>query len=176
MGAYEKHRLFPFRGTIRHYDPPEGGMIRTWKDKLDIPTLVNLFDASFRGHWDYVHPTRSNWEKLVTGRDFKSSLLLIGLEGDTPVGYIFGQLIPDFSTTTLQAGYLVSIGLDPAFRNKGWGRALLSKWLNNVYDTGTRAVELDVDESNNTAKSLYESFGFRRLRTEEVWRKYLREN
>jgi len=176
MGAYEKYRLFPLKGAIRHFAPPAGGTIRIWKDKSDIPVLIDLFDKSFSDHWDYVRPITSDWEKITGTRDFKPSLLLIAQSEGSPAGYIFGQLIPDFSTLTLQAGYLVSIGIHPAFRGRGWGRALVSEWLNRIYDTGTRAVELDVDDNNHAAKSLYLGFGFKKLRTEEVWRKYLREN
>jgi len=66
-------------------------------------------------------------------------------EGGHPVGYIFGQYMPDYSLPTLQAVYLVSIGFDPGHQGKGWGAALLSAWLRKLYAHGIRAIELDVD-------------------------------
>lgn len=173
MGAYERWRLFPLRGSIPVHDIPPGGNIREWQGMSDIPVLMDLFANSFEEHWDYVPPRRRDYEEIVRGSQFSPELLLIAFESDTPVAFIFGEGMYDYSLPTMNGAYLVSVAVNSESRSKGWGRALLSRWLRAVYNSGGRAVELDVDGENHYAKALYQSFGFRRLRIENVWRKYL---
>ncbi len=176
MGAYERWRLFPLKGSVAIHSLPPGGAIRTWNGMSDIPILMGLFADAFGDHWDYIPPKREDWEEVAKGRGFEPGLVLVAMDGGSPAGYIFGERMPDYSAPTLECAYLVSIGLAEARRRKGWGRALLSRWLRAVYDAGPRSVELDVDENNEAAKALYARFRFKRLRTEEVWRRYLRDD
>lgn len=175
MGAYERWREFPLKGAALLYDPPGRGTIRDWRGVEDLPVLMDLFNLAFADHWDYLHPEREDWEQVIGGRQFRSRLLQIAYTEDEPAGYVFGQLMQDYASAIVESCYLVSIGVHPRLRGRGWGKALLSRWLRACYDSGLRAVELDVDEKNDVARSMYGRFGFRRLRTEEVWRKYLRE-
>jgi len=174
MGAYERWRLFPLKGSVPVHDAPEGGYIRKWQGMGDIEILMRLFAESFGEHWDYVPPRRSDYEEIFRGRQFSPELLYTGYEGESPVCFIFGEGMYDYTLPTLNAAYLVSIAVNSESRTRGWGRALLSRWLRAVYQSGGRAVELDVDTDNESAKALYEGFGFRCMRTEHVWRKYLR--
>lgn len=173
MGAYERWRFFPLRGTIPIADIPSGGEIRDWKSVKVVSILMDLFTTVFKEHWDYQRPKKSDWDEITRNENFEPGLVLVAYENDMAVGYSFGQLMPDQSSPGFRMAYLVSIGLRPDCRGKGWGKALLTRWLRGVYETGTRSVELDVDEENPIAVGLYEGFGFRHLRTEEVYRKYL---
>ncbi len=173
MGAYQRWRLFPLRGTIPIGDIPGGAEIRDWKRVKAVSILMDLFTTAFKEHWDYQPPKKSDWDEIIKSENFEPGLLLIAYENDMAVGYSFGQLMPDQSSPGFRMAYLVSIGLRPDFQGKGWGKALLTQWLRGVYETGTRSVELDVDEENSRAVGLYEEFGFHHLRTEQVCRKYL---
>ncbi len=172
MGAYERMKLFPLVGTIRSREPRTEGKIRRYSGTSDLPILMKIFSSAFSSHWDYVPPRPGDWDEVFSSNLFRPELLRIAEEGGKPVGYVFGQFIPDYTLPTLQAVYLVSIALDPDHRGRGWGASLLSSWLRGVYEVGARAVELDVDFDNDVAKSLYTGYGFKYLRTEQVWRKY----
>jgi len=57
---------------------------------------------------------------------------------------------------------LYSLAVDPAYRGKGYGRALLEHALRLLRSQGTRCMSLEVGVDNAPAVALYESFGFRR--------------
>lgn len=173
MGLYERWRCFPLKGDISLPDLPDKCDIRGWRGVTDIPILMELFTEAFSDHWDYAPPRRESWEEIVRGRHFEPGLVVILTVKGRPVGYVFGQTIPDPSTISLQAAYLVSIALGKACRGRGLGEILLSRWMRAVYDSGMRAVELDVDSDNPSARRLYEKYGFKCMRAERIWRRYL---
>ncbi|HDS29511.1 MAG TPA: GNAT family N-acetyltransferase [Firmicutes bacterium] len=173
MGDYERWRLFPLRGAIELARTPSELAVRNWSGNDDIPILMRLFTEAFSEHWDFVPPRRESFEELTRDRYFEKKLTLIAEYEGKPAGYIMGQSIPDPSTLSLRAAYLVSIGLGKEYRGRGLGKVLMSRWLRAVYDSGLRAAELDLDSLNTAAKRLYGSFGFMRQRTEGIWRFYL---
>jgi ribosomal protein S18 acetylase RimI-like enzyme len=72
------------------------------------------------------------------------------LTGDAPgYGYVADD-IPE-----------ISMAVSPAARGRGVGTALLSGCLAAAAERGFRAVSLSVEDGNDTARGLYERFGFR---------------
>lgn len=61
--------------------------------------------------------------------------------------------------------YLDSVGVLPAFRNHGVGRALVAAFCNKAYSEGHTRVGLIVDAENPNAERLYTSLGFERVGT-----------
>jgi len=55
---------------------------------------------------------------------------------------------------------VLGMGVLPAHRGKGIGRALMAAALNTARDRGITRVELTVRTDNTRARKLYESFGF----------------
>jgi len=173
MGAYSRLRLFPLVGTVAQGDVPEGGGIRGWEGLDDLQALMEIFTACFGDHWDYVPPERTDWIEILNKGRKEDRFLGIATEGGRSVGYVFGQRVPELSMGAVDTSYLVSIGVHPGHRGEGWGRALLGHWLRACYEGGIRSVELDMDESNRVAGGLYDGFGFKVLRVEDVWRRDL---
>jgi len=62
-------------------------------------------------------------------------------------------------------GGIYGLGVLPAFRKKGFGRAILLSAIQKLQETGARAVMLQVAADNATALGLYESCGFRKTST-----------
>ena len=60
---------------------------------------------------------------------------------------------------------LVSVTVDPAQRRHGVGSALLKSTLGRLRRLGVHRLGLMVRLTNTSARSFYEGFGFRRLRT-----------
>jgi ribosomal protein S18 acetylase RimI-like enzyme len=63
-------------------------------------------------------------------------------------------------TTFADATYLSSIGTDPAFRGRGFGRLVTALAVADAVAAGSRWTYLGVFEENAIARSLYSSLGF----------------
>lgn len=61
--------------------------------------------------------------------------------------------------------YLDSVGVLPAYRGMGVGRALVEAFCERAFDEGHRRVGLIVDYNNPDAEKLYSSVGFQRVGT-----------
>ena len=61
--------------------------------------------------------------------------------------------------------YLDSVGVLPAFRTRGVGRALVAAFCDKAYSEGHTRVGLIVDAENPNAERLYTSLGFERVGT-----------
>lgn len=175
MGASERWRLFPVKGSVELSPVPPGCAVRGIEGVSDIPALMALFTDAFSSHWDYMPPRREDYEELIRGKHFEPRLALMAVYRGEPVGYAIGQSLSDPSTVLLRAAYLVSIGVRKDFQGRGLGKAVLSSWIRSAYDAGLRAAELDVDSDNSAAKALYAGFGFKWMRTEHIWRYYLKK-
>jgi [ribosomal protein S18]-alanine N-acetyltransferase len=57
-------------------------------------------------------------------------------------------------------GEILNLGVAPAHRGRGVGRALVEGMLAELLGRGVRIVYLEVRESNAIARRLYESLGF----------------
>ncbi len=58
-------------------------------------------------------------------------------------------------------GYITNIAVDPAFRRKGIGKALVETLLREGRKLGLSSFTLEVRKSNLAAIALYESLGFK---------------
>ena len=116
----------------------------------DLPAIAALEAACFPDPWP-----ESALTKLLSppygGR--------CACVGEAVVGYVswlyFGGDQPEAE--------ILRIGVSPAGRRQGAGRALLAAMLTELRpDEGPLAVYLDVRASNRGAQALYESLGFTR--------------
>jgi len=83
-------------------------------------------------------------------------LFLVAEEGNRIVGYVSGLIRTD------GFGHIVSICVDPEYRRRGVGRALmvaLEKRMREIF--GVCMFRLEVRVSNTNAIKLYESLGYR---------------
>jgi len=68
-------------------------------------------------------------------------------------GYVVAQYGAD-------EGEIMNLGVAPAHRRQGIGRALVERMLQELAGRGVRTVYLEVRASNASARQLYESLGF----------------
>lgn len=98
-------------------------------------------------HWTKVHDT----DRRPTGPDAR------GDDGAGPGGPI---------------GEVYVVGVSPAERGTGLGRALTLTGLRHLRDRGLARAMLYVDESNTAAVRLYEALGFTRWSTDAMYERH----
>ena len=120
--------------------------------------LVRIQNLSFAGSWGF----KANTEEEIGYR--------LGLNCCSPEGVLFALIDERVAgycwTRELQGkGEIWMLGVDPACRTRGVGRALLLKGIHHLRQRGFLQVDLTVDAENTGAISLYDSVGFRQSGT-----------
>jgi ribosomal protein S18 acetylase RimI-like enzyme len=78
----------------------------------------------------------------------------------TLVGYALGTFGYDLEFAGADA-FVTELYVEPAFRARGLGRALLESVVEEIARAGANAVHLMVRPENRRARALYEQSGFR---------------
>ena len=81
------------------------------------------------------------------------SLALLALQDGLPVGFALGRLMADEAE-------VLSLGVLPARRRRGAGRALIAALSRQAGGLGARALYLEVAADNQAAQALYRALGF----------------
>ena len=125
-------------------------------------------DESFAEHWEHRPESFEEWWTRQRGRaNFDPSLWFVIREGDEIAGVVRNEARPP-------AGYVGAIGVRPAWRGRGIGRALLLHTFREFLRRGLTRATLGVDAANETgATKLYESVGMHVEQENVVWEKVL---
>jgi len=111
----------------------------------DLEAVRAVEVASFADPWSF----RDFAETLAAGVVF-----LVGVDGDDHVlGYLVARQMADEAE-------ILNVGVAPASRRHGMGRALVAAGLERMTSLGAGQVYLEVRESNLAARELYREFGF----------------
>lgn len=70
---------------------------------------------------------------------------------------IIGKIQVDFNE---DSAFICGFGIQPEYRNKGFGRAALKQAVAIIYSRGIRTALLDVESKNDRALHLYKDCGF----------------
>jgi ribosomal protein S18 acetylase RimI-like enzyme len=123
-------------------------------DTISIDELAALFNAGYEG---YVVPFRvdaAQLENMIAAWQIDLSRSRIAPGGGVALLGIRGE-----------RGWIGGLGVVPAARRRGVGRALMEA----VLAEAPPEVTLEVIEENEPAIRLYEDLGFERVRILEVW-------
>jgi [ribosomal protein S18]-alanine N-acetyltransferase len=112
----------------------------------DAPTLSRLERQCFSDPWS----TQGFREVLGTPVCFG----LIGEAGPEVQGYLLARAVAG-------EGEILNLAVVPGARRRGIGGALLEVGLRHLRERGAREVFLEVRESNQAARAMYQSRGFR---------------
>ncbi|RZJ78426.1 MAG: GNAT family N-acetyltransferase [Flavobacterium sp.] len=87
------------------------------------------------------------------------SVIFVALEENKPIG--FTQLYPKYSSVRLVKNWILNdLFVDPEYRKKGIGEALIKTVMDYARGQGSTFVQLETAVDNFTAQSLYEQIGF----------------
>ena len=92
-------------------------------------------------------------KSIETELSCRLSCWLVAMEGETLVGYVGSQTVIDESD-------MMNIAVHPDHRRKGIAEALVAGLEEQLRQRGSRALTLEVRDSNAPAIALYEKLGF----------------
>ena len=131
---------------------PDGVALDTWAPERAAQFFA-AYNASFRTRPGFAGWSAEQWIAWATDDDdFRPGLSLLARAGDAPVGFLIGA-----------EGWLVQVGVVPAWRGRGLGAALAAEMLRRAQASGAASTLLDVNVNNPGAARVYERLGFVRI-------------
>ena len=118
----------------------------------DLLAIFRIEKASFPQPWPFAA-----FERYVDEPGF-----LVAELGPGIAGYVVADAVPNHGRPL---GHIKDIAVHPDHRGEGIGSLLLERAIGVLAAQGIDSVKLEVRESNDTARSLYETFGFEHART-----------
>jgi len=157
-------------------DWPEGISVRTVDPDVDDEALVSAHRDAFSEHYGYLEqPFETELAELrhwLAADDFEADLWFVAEEGDTIAGFCccYAEAPGDTERSLVDV-----LGVRPAWRRRGIGKALLLHAFGVFSSRGTRGAVLTVDTENTTdALRVYEIAGMRCSRSHLTYAKELR--
>ena len=120
-------------------------MIIVKMNAVHVPQIAELEKLCFSDPWSE--------KSIETELSCRLSVWLVALEGEQVVGYVGSQTVIDESD-------MMNIAVHPDFRRRGIAEALVAELEAALRQRGSRALTLEVRDSNAPAIALYEKLGF----------------
>lgn len=158
---------------------PSGLRLRAFQPAQDEAAVHAILNASFADHRNADVVTSEQMADNLGRPGFDPAGLLLA---EAPAGDAVGGIVglcwcyinpAEQRRRCEQTGWINDLGVDPAYRRNGLGRALLahgSAWLRAQ---GVDCIELWVDSGNRAAVALYTGTGFRINKTVVDYRHFL---
>ena len=134
---------------IRHYKPSDFNEIKFW--------LHNEREHALWCAGVFPYPLEKfSFERILRKLTAKNKdIPFVAIVNGKIAGFFCYSINPD-----TKEGKLKFVILSPVFRNKGYGRKMISLFLNNAFANNTESVELNVFLCNMEAKNCYLRAGF----------------
>ncbi|WP_323191649.1 N-acetyltransferase [Halostella sp. PRR32] len=133
-------------------------------EHADLLAVVRIEKASFSKPWPYDAFARyldAPGFLVATDRTADNG------DGDTVIdtGEVIGFVVADFVPNHGRGlGHVKDLAVHPDRRGEGVGETLLTAALRTLAGQSAETVKLEVRETNDRARELYEKFGFEPLR------------
>ena len=125
-------------------------------DAPRVARLLHDFQLEFDEPTPGVETLEESYAELIRNRD-----MTVLLAGEGPDGFAQLRYRPwVYSAGPNAHAYLEELYVVPALRGRGMGRALLDLALQTARSEGATQIELGTSETDEAARSLYESAGF----------------
>ncbi|MBM4405311.1 MAG: GNAT family N-acetyltransferase [Chloroflexi bacterium] len=144
--------------TVRRLQPGEEALV------------TGIQNRAFGGSWGFAPnvPEELRYRLRMRGSRVQDALIL-EVKG-APAAYCWTRVNKGKGGAT---GIIWMIGVDPAYRGQGLGRAMLEASIADLKRRGATAVELTVYADNAPAVELYKAVGFKRIYDIDWWEKRL---
>ena len=118
---------------------------------MHLNACVDLDQKTLKGLW-----SKSQWERELTDPK-RICLGIIELENEKLLGLCCAWLV-------ISELHITLIAVDPKHQRRGLGKLLLSELINRQSSLKTNHILLEVKDTNEPAKALYKSMGFKMVR------------
>jgi mycothiol synthase len=153
---------------------PDGLEPRSFSSGPDDAELFASFRKAFADHWGNTEVEEAQWwseNRDAPNAGFDPALWVVVREGGTIAGFSICREREDDGETI---GWISLIGVQPPWRGRGLGEALLVHSLHALHSRGRRRAALNVDVDNTTgALRLYTKVGMKPTPAFTVWSKTL---
>jgi mycothiol synthase len=166
--GYREVRRFWEMGIELEQELPEPSVRVEPFTEQDAEAFHAALEESFAEHWEHEPESFDEWWARQRKRaNFDPSLWFVIRDGREIAGVTRNESRPP-------AGWIGALGVRPAWRGLGYGRALLHHSFREFRDRGMTRAALGVDAANATgATKLYESVGMQAEEENVVWEKDL---
>ncbi len=132
--------------------------------------VTDIQNRAFGGSWGFAPnvPEELRYRLRMRGSKVQDALILE--EKGAPAAYCWTRVNKGKDGAV---GIIWMIGVDPAYRGQGLGRAMLDASIADLKRRGATAVELTVYADNTPAVELYKAVGFKRMYDIDWWEKRL---
>lgn len=147
---------------------PAGMRIETFSE-AEARQFHDALDEAFQDHWEHhSRPFEEWWAEKQAAPDYDPSLWFVVRDGEELAAVVRND--PHRNG----GGWIGALGVRPAWRGRGLGKALLLHSFREFHRRGVRRVSLGVDAANPTgATRLYESVGMSVDLEQVVWEKVM---
>ena len=152
-------------GLVYFFPLAQTEQIVDFQPERDTVPIVKLFDDNW--YWLIADATKDEYspEFMLKNRsvdkkpeNFGKLTIKVLRERDKFAGFVA------YYKKSFYRGFLQFVGVDSAFRGKGYGEKLTRFAVNDLFSQGVGVVELLTRTDNVKARSLYKKIGFK-----EVW-------
>lgn len=147
---------------------PEGFKVIQTRGIEDAAAWVEMYNQTFIDHWNFHFNTIEDHTYWISTPKYCPELDLVAVAPDgTFAAFCYGHIDTEQNQQqNRHEGWISSLGTRRGFRRMGLARAMLLTGLQRLKAAGLDTAKLAVDTQNpNSAQTLYESVGFRKLHT-----------
>ncbi|HST04999.1 MAG TPA: GNAT family N-acetyltransferase [Chloroflexia bacterium] len=139
---------------------PDGFTLRTFVRDQDEALLTHVRNVTFADHYGSVQRTVEEFTERTKEGWFHDDGVFFAFDGDEIAGFCMTSHDErEWERRGEKVGHIGLLGVMPAYRGRGLGRALLLVGVNYLRPF-TPVVELGVEGKNDNALALYHSVGF----------------
>lgn len=161
-----QHMAIELGGRTPAVPVAEGIVVRGFDPEPDAQAVHALLQEAFAENWEFAAMSYERWRSSwIDVPSFDPSLWHLARAGEELIGAVLAMARPE-------SGWIIDIGVAPAWRGRGAGGALLLRTFEAFRARGTNLVELNVDAENPTgAVRLYERLGMTVSRSWDLYDK-----
>ncbi len=127
----------------------------------DLAPVYHLGETLFTSDlYPYIYRTWDQWEVIGLYNTDPEYCLVAEVE-DQLAGFILGTII---NKSTWVYGYIIWLGVNPAFQRRGIADRLVDKLVERMIDDGARFMMVDTDPENVPAVKFFSRKGFGNMR------------
>lgn len=167
MNFAEDIMNYALDGAIPNLPLPAGITLQPWSEER-IPMFYAAYADAFRERPGFPNWTQEQWVDWVAGSDeFAADGAAVAVVDGTAAGFIV--LDVDAPQVAERAGWIVQVGVVPAWRGRGLGGALIAHALRYLQECDLPRARLYVNADNPHARQVYEQVGFSTLLRRSVY-------